>query len=299
MDVDAVIAEATKQVATDGKASEGAKPEANTEAPKQEEAVDNTAKAEGDLSKKTDSELTAEQLAKRETNRKSHENSKIARMRRENRELKEAVERLLQQAPAKSPAANNPKDTQALGAPIKPKEESFSTWGEYQDAIGKYHEDLAEWKIEQKLSDRDKQATQSEKSKVLEAQTVHRIQEVAKQEEEFAKANPEYTALYNEYSDFMGNMPQNVAAALIEADNPTLALFTLMKEGTLESLEDMSPFKISMEIGKAELRGVSYINQNKATNAPSPITAARGTGNTGKSLADMSVDELMKKFNQR
>ena len=291
MDIDAVIAEAVK-AAEPAQASPEAK--TDTAPPKQEGTQDNPANTNDpaespDTQTKADHELTAEQLAKREANRQSHLNSKLAKMRRENRELREAVERSAKPPQQAAPNAPN-------GAPKKPVETDYSTWGEFLDAKDTYFEKLADWKLEQKLAERDTKTTETAKSQEVTAQKVQRIQEIATQEQEFAKANPEYTALYNEYSDFMSNIPKPVAEALMEADNATLALFALMKEGKLESLEDMSPYKISMEIGKAEIRGEGYLNRNKVTNAPAPMSPSKGTSVGGKSIDRMSYDELKDSF---
>lgn len=286
MDINAVIAEATSQVANEAKPSETNPADSPaTEAPKQEEQTDLA--DPNPIGKKPDSELTAEQLAKREANRQAHLNSKLARMRRENRELRQTVEKIVLQAKAPQTPASRENLNNA------PKEADFDNYSDYLEA-------RTDWKIEQKLAERENRASESAKTQVITAQKIERIKEIEAAEQEFAKATPEYAALYNEYSDFMGNLPLPVAEALMETENPTLALFALMKEGKLESLEDMTPNKISMEIGKAELRGQSYLSQqNKATNAPTPIQAARGTGVPGKSLADKSVEELMKQFNSR
>lgn len=283
MDIEAVIAQATTQAAPESKAPEM---EAKTEtAPTQEaEGKENSP----NLENKPDSELTAEQLEKREANRQSHLNSKLAKMRRENRELKERID-----------AVSKNQATTAASPQLEtaPKEEDFDSYGDYLRAD-------ARWAAKQELAERDTKtkeaAIETAKTHAVNAQKVERINEVANQEQEFAKTNPEYNALYKEHGDFMDNLPLQIAEALMEAENAPLALFALMKEGKLEGLEDMSPYKISMEIGKAELRGQSYLTQqNKATNAPTPIQAARGTTSASKSLENKSVEELMKQFNSR
>lgn len=277
MDIAAVIAEATN-VAPE--------PTASTEATTE---VTEPAKEVEDLSKKQDSELTPEQLDKREANRQSHLNSKLAKQRREIRELREANTKLSQ-----APAA-----TQASTKPTKPNESNYSDWEKLQTDTEAYHEALADWKVEQKLAERDTKSAETTKLDTIQAQKLERINQIAANEEAFAKANPEYKALYQEHSDFMNSLPLPIAEALMEADSAELALFALMKEGRLETLEDMSPSRIAIEIGKAEIRGEQYLNTNKATNAPTPIQAARGTGNSGKSLEQKSVAELMKQFNSR
>lgn len=296
MDVDAVIAEATKtQVAPPAQAPQGAiqtDPAANQ--PAKPDDVEPQ-----DLANKPDSELTPEQLAKREANRQSHLNSKLAKLRRENRALK-AQQGQNPADPAQAqpaPAAKTP----VKAAPVKPKEEDFQTWGEFQDAKDKYFEDLSDWKVEQALAARDSAVAKNTPPQV-DPKVVGRIQEVANQEAEFAKENPEYSTLYEQNAEFMNNLPLHIAEALMLADNASLALFALMKEGKLDDLEDMSPAQVIMEIGKAQIRGNSYLNkqpENKATNAPAPLTPAKGNANTGKSLNEKSVEELMEQFGRR
>ena len=85
MDIDAVIAEAT-QVAP---AQEATTVAPIDETPKQEAEVTNDTVETVDDAVKPDSELTPEQLVKREANRQSHQNSREAKLRREVRELRE------------------------------------------------------------------------------------------------------------------------------------------------------------------------------------------------------------------
>lgn len=298
MDINAVIAEATSPVAEQAKASPEVKPEAKTETAPAKEAESTETVEAPEPQQKADSELTEDQLKKREANRQSHLNSKLAKMRRENRELREAVERNQPQQ-AQAPTAKTPDVTN--GVPVKPVEDKFSTWGEYQDAMSKYHEDLADWKIEQKFSERDKKIIKTTEDEAVNAKKVERINAIVGESLEFTKQNPDFKDLMQEYNQYFngGEFPEFIESALFEAEQPIVALYALMKEGKLESLEDMSPYKISMEIGKAEIRGISYLNQNKSTNAPTPMSPARGTATAGKPLDKVSVEELMQQFNTR
>jgi len=293
MDIQAVIAEAqasAEPVSAETPAETTAEqPKIENDSQPQKEAVE----AKEDLSKKTDDELTPEQLAKRERNRQSHLNRQLAKMRRENRDLREAAQNLMQQKGTNPP----PQDG---GAPQPPNEDDYQTWEELRAAERKYYEDLAEWKIEQKLSDREKKTAQSEQTQQANVYKAEKVDAHAAKEIEFARTVPDYeSTVYGDYADFMNNLPLPVAEALIEADNPSLALYALAKEGLLEQLEDLSPYRISMEIGKAEVRGEKYLNRNKATNAPPPVEAAKGTGKPSKSFMDMPMDELLSQFRNR
>lgn len=283
MDIEAVIAQA-QEAQPESKATEVAE---TTEAPVEAEAKEEPKKQEI----KPDSELTPEQLAKREANRQSHLNSKLAKMRRENRELRELVQKATQ---------TGPQTKTDNGMPQPPREEDFQDWDSFRAAERKHYEDLADWKIEQKLSERDKKSTESTEQARIQQYQQERINQHAQKEVEFAKLVPDYEQrVYGDYGQFMSDIPPVVANALLEADNASLALYALAIEGTLEQLEDMSPYRVSIEIGKAEVRGETYLNRKKTTSAPAPIAAARGTGTTEKALHNQSVEELMKKFNSR
>lgn len=293
MDIQAVIAEAQSSAET-------AKAETPAETTAQQSEVETaeqspkeaTAEVNEDLSKKTDAELTPEQLAKRERNRQSHLNRQQAKMRRENRELRELVQKLNQKTSTSQP--------QEGGAPVPPSEDNFNTWEEFRAAERKFYEDLADWKIEQKLSDRDKKTAETTKTQQVDSYKAERLNEHVTKEVEFAKQVPDYEAtVYGDYADFMNNLPLPVAEALLEADNASLALYALAKEGTLEQLEDLSPYQIAMAIGKAEVRGEKYLNRNTATNAPAPVAAAKGTGKPTKSFMDMPMDDLLSQFRNR
>lgn len=284
MDIDAVIAQATQ---------EGAKLE--SEASKEAETVEtpqesNETEVNEDAGQKPDSELSKEQLEKREANRRSHQNSREAKLRREVRELRELVSRMPSQ-PAQTQPAND-------GRPTKPDQSQFQDWDAYEAAKEEYYEKLADWKVEQKLSDRDKKSFESVKVQAEQATRNERVQDISKQTQEFAKKVPEYTQLIGEYAGFFEQIPSEVEAALLRAENTPLVVYALMKEGKLEALEDMDAMSIAMEIARAEIRGQSYLNQNRVTNAPDPIPAAKGTGSASRSMANMGVEDLMKRFNK-
>lgn len=283
MDIDAVIAEATKVAP----AQEATTVAPIDETPKQEpEVIKDTAETVDDTAK-PDSELTPEQLVKREANRQSHRNSREAKLRREVRELRE----FRTQTEAKQ--AQPVQATNTNGMPEKPKEENFNSFMEFLEAKDAYQEKLGDWKLEQKLSELSQKSQPQVDHKMVE-----RIQQIAQQKQEFAQRNPEYEALAVQNSDFFENMPKHIEAAFLKADNPTMAAFALMKEGSLQDLEDLPADRIDMVIGRAEERGKAYLNSVKtATNASTPIESLKGTSTATKSLEKKSVEELMKQFN--
>ena len=277
-DAQAIIAEATAEA-----------PQPETNAPVQEaEATSEEAHAavtseensqeSEDVSKKPDSELTPEQLAKREANRQSHLNRKLAkqRLREENRELKARLEKLEQSLQPKPQAI--PDDY--------PKYENYDDHLEYVKAVAKY-----EAKQELKAS----QPKQPE----VDPYKVKRTEEIGLQAQEFAKKVPEYASLVSQNAQFLNAMPETVQLAFLEAEDAPMALYALMKEDRLEDLEDLSPSRIAMEIGKAEERGRAYLSAaKKVSTTPPPIESLKGTGRVARDDSELSVEELLKKYNR-
>lgn len=283
MDIDAIIATATLEVAPEQTAS---KIEANEQP---ESKVELTTPEKEDLSTKTDEELTPEQLAKRVKNRQSHENSKLAAARREKRELKAEIERLKQQTPTQ------PK-TEETGRPVKPQLDSFNTYEEYEEAKDNYFEALADFKAEQKYSTFNKQAEQSQAQQIQNTSQAKRVNDIAQAEANFAKATPEYANLIEQHQDYFvdGAMPKEVALKLSKVNQPELAIYALMKEGKLDDVYDMTGDELVMELAEAKVRGQSYLTKPQPiSNAPAPIQAARGNA-VGKSLEKLDGVSLLK-----
>jgi len=280
-DAQAIIAEATAQPQADNakpaeqEAADSIEPQATEEAPPEE-----TSQETDDVSKKPDSELTPEQLEKREANRQSHLNRKLAkqRLRNENAELKARLEKLEQaQTTPKAEQPNSP-----------PKLENYEDLDSWVLATAKF------------LKEQDtKTEPQVQQQNPADSHKQMRTVEISQQAKKFAGEVPEYAALVKENNDYLNMMPESVQEAFYEADNAPLALYALMKEGRLEDLEDLSPSRIAMEVGKAEERGKAYLSSvKKATSAPPPLESLKGTGRATKDLDSMSVAELMKKFNR-
>lgn len=280
-DAQAIIAEATAEGSKDAATAQEQDTQATQEVPQAEiqdeskETPESPKEAE-DISKKPDSELTPEQLAKREENRQSHLNRKLAkqRLRNENAELKARLAQLEQK-----PAQTKESDV--------PKLENYDTLDEWVLATAKHLKD-AELKKAEEQSDVTKASAKVNEQR---NETVGKIQK-------FASEVPEYAALVNQNDTILSNFPLEIETAFLNADNAPLALYALMKEDALEDLYDYPPERLAYIIGKAEERGKSYVTPvKKATSAPPPIESLKGTGRASKSIEDMSVEELMKKFN--
>lgn len=275
MDIDAIIAEATAQVEPQAQ-----EVQATTEVVQEvEQSTEESKEGESpEDSKAPDSELTPEQLAKREANRQSRYNQKMAKLRlkQENAELKAQLDQLKQAPKAQEQA--NPDG--------KPDITQFDDHMDYLEA-------LADWKLDQRLKSAP-QPTQP----AIDPQKAQRFQELASKETELAKQIPDYTqVVYQDNAYIMNNMPKPLAEALLRTDNASLALYALAKEGRLEDLEDMSPLEVGIEVGQAVERGKGYLTQRtqeKVTNAPAPISkSGRTSVSLSPSITKMDARELV------
>lgn len=271
IDVDAVIAEALETNATEQQASETEARETETSEPSTAQVVE----TEEEIGKKPDSELTPEQLAKREANRQSHQNSKLAQLRRELREQRKLNEQL-RSAPAKQ-------------EPQAPNIDDFDDMKDYIRAEIAFDK-------QQNLTAQSKEQPQEN------TQALEDYQNKLAREAEFARSTPDYNQLISKNSEFFNDVAKDakLSNAILEARNAPLALYALMKEGALDDLYELSPTMLAAEMREAEIRGQSYLTPPKrVTNAPAPIEAARGNGSSGTELGEKTVDQLMKHFEFR
>lgn len=270
MDINTIIAEA-EETAIEQPASK----EADTEIPEQV-----TQETEADISKKPDEALTPEQLAKREKNRESHLNSKLAEMRRANRDLQA---QLAQRTP--KPQTTEGRDTSTKPNPNDPFYKD-KTWEQY-------NEDLTDWKLEQKLAENTKKTQETQNVQELSKWAEERGSVVDNRIVELEAAIPDFARTLEEVEDILPPLTPEQARIALEADDINLAVYALQKEGKLMDMLQLPPSRLAAEIAKAEIRGQQYLKQEKpVTNAPKPMASAKGVGVGSKGDADI-VDEIL------
>lgn len=278
-DIDAIIAEAT-QVAPEQPAASN-----EAEKPQETEVTQESQETEQDIAKKPDSELTPEQLAKREKNRESHTNSKLAAMRRANRELEARLAQFNQPKPQEAEKTTKPNPNDAF---YKDK-----TWEQY-------NEDLTDWKLEQKLTENTKKAQETQNKQDYAKWVDDRSSKVDERLPELTKSIPDIANVLEEVEDLAQMLSPEQARIALEAEDINLAIYTLHKEGKLQDVIKLPPSQLAAAIAKAEVRGQQYLTEPKqTTNAPRPMIAAKGNSTGGKSLERQSVDELMNSFGFR
>lgn len=183
------------------------------------------------------------------------------------------------QAQREAPPQNQPKSD-------RPKEADFQTYGEYLKADALYD-------MRQELA-KDKEASKTEELSAKEREWMaERDMEIGQKTQEYMKAIPDYAEVAQENADILAEMPPHIQKAFYEADDAPMAFYNLAKEGKLEALASMSPYRAAMEIARAEMKKpVAQISK-----APRPMQGATGKGPSSSSLDSKSPDELMKWLN--
>ncbi len=173
-----------------------------------------------------------------------------------------------------------------------PKESDFDNYGELLKAQHRH-----EWQQEQaakEIQQREQYTAQQE-----EQWFQQRNQEVLSKAQELKTQVPDFLGLLNEYSDVLSSVPPEIERVFYEVDAPEVALYALAKEGRLEEVLGMSPSRVAIELGKAEIRGEALIKQKQITKTPAPIEGLKGVGGSSKQLDSMNHDELMAWVNKR
>jgi len=109
------------------------------------------------------------------------------------------------------------------------------------------------------------------------------------------KTYADYDAVMTEYIDVIDSFPPEIAQIALMADSPAEALYVLAKEGQIESLVTMHPIQAAMTIAQAQVRAAQY-KAKPISKAPAPVKGLSGATGGAKTIHDLSVDELIKRF---
>ena len=172
----------------------------------------------------------------------------------------------------------------------KPKESDFEG-RPYND----YVEALADWKFEQRISERDKKST-DETVKQRNTEYIREREDLMDDNgEKAAKEIHDFNTVMNEYQAELRGMAPHVRLALLDAENGAFALYQLLKEETLESLNEMSERRVNQIVGKAEDRALAALKSKPVSKTPAPLKPNTGTGSASKEItASSSVKDILK-----
>lgn len=221
---------------------------------------------EADESQETDSQEQSEgevEFPKKAVNALNRKNKQINKLRAQMREL----EAKLEEAPeAKEQSEINPDD--------------FENYGDY---INAQVEALVEQKTQQSQSDMQKQQL-TQQQEALKAQRDLYIIEQANEASETLTDLPQ---VWQQNAELLDSLPEQITDIFYSIDNAPAAVYTLAKEGKLESLLHANPAVAAYEIVNAQNKGLELLSkpQTRVSQAPEPISKAKGAGSVKKQLS--------------
>ena len=259
MDIDAIIAESTVPAPAQTETKADAITE-TTETEITEPQADDEVKADDPFPKKA-------------VNALSRRDKQIGKLRAEKQHMQEELEVLRQKAAPKAVSNDSP------------KEGDFETYGDYLRAEARY---AAKQEFnDSKVKDTEKQS--ATKHQEWEAERSDALDDNAEQAKtSFADFDKVVDAAMQSV-----NLSPHVKRAFLEVEDSAFALYALAKEGTLEDLNDMSPYKAAIAVDRMAKKGIE-LSKKKATNAPAPLSASRGAATGSKMLDDFSGDDIRK-----
>lgn len=264
MDVDAIIAEATAPVAAQTQPEIKAG-DAPAEAPEVTEPTPEATPEEKPEAKE-------DSFPKKAVNAISRRDKKIGKQAEQIRALNAELSKLRTQAPKEAP-----KEADFEGKP----------YGEYLKAEAKHA-------AAEEITERETKRIESDLEATKIAYKEERGQIIADNAVEARKSFSDFDAVLKASKPVLDSLPPEIQELFLDADNGAFALYAVAKEGALEDLADMSIGRAAMTIKSMEDKGLALKQPKKATNAPAPMSPAKGTGTGGKPLHEQSVDELMK-----
>jgi hypothetical protein len=166
--------------------------------------------------------------------------------------------------------------------PSKPTREAYASDEEWVEA-------LAEFKADQKF------AELTQKQKEAERETKYKS-EVERQNERKNDMIQTGERKYDDFEEVVANNKVKISEpaylAILETENGADIVYHLAKNpAEADRIAALSPYAQAKEIGKLEDKLSS--KPVKLSNAPAPMSPAKGASSIVKSIEDMSIDEYM------
>ena len=213
-------------------------------------------------------------FTKKARNAISYRDKKIAKLQAQLRETQQAQQQ--------------PSQQQQQSDPNAPSEDQFDSYADYIKASAKYE-------IMQELKDQQPQA-QAQEYNLQEQQHIAQAQaNLQKKEQEYSKSIPDYQEVISEHMELLSYLPDEIKQVFNEADDAPLAIYNLAKSGDLAGLAEVSPYKAAMIIERAQFNKPAQTKVVAPKHAP--IKGTTGAGRSGKTIDDMTPDEILKKYN--
>lgn len=168
-----------------------------------------------------------------------------------------------------------------------PQPGNFQTYEEYIEA-------LTDYKLENRLSERDKKSSEQSKQTAEKVRLSEREDHVNENASKAKEAFQDFEAVMQQNASDLGDIAPHVRQAILDADNGAFALYALLKEGTLGDLNEMPNHKVVATITRMEDRAIAMSKNKAVSKAPAPMSSNKGTSPGSKSLESLSGDDLLK-----
>lgn len=171
----------------------------------------------------------------------------------------------------------------------KPESSKFNSYEEYLEA-------LADWKAEQKFSEREKKTKEESTNR----ERVERLQKAAST---FEERSEKIREKYEDFDDVVydENLPVTPAMseAILDSDiGPEILYHLGTNPKEASRIARLSPFAAAREIGKIELK-LSTPQPKKPSNAPDPINPVGGKEKVSTDMEKIPIGEWMKRRNEQ
>lgn len=204
----------------------------------------------------------------------------LTRLRHDAERRAEAAE--AEVARMRAPAGQDGAKPGPAAAP-KPAEADFENYGDYVEA-------LTDWKADQRDASRASDAATRAHGDAAEARSAIWQAKIANT----AAALPDYSEVVDKSEIPIAN---HVAAAIMDAEQgPELAYFLAKNPDVADKLNEMSPMRAAVELGKIEATLAKpaeppKLRETRQTQAPAPINPVQAGSTTSKNPSDMSMEE--------
>jgi hypothetical protein len=165
---------------------------------------------------------------------------------------------------------------------VKPKAEDFEDYGEFLEV-------LADYKADEKISQREAERQQAEAEKSQKA-------EIERQSERRRSLMESGELKYEDFEDVVNTSKLRIAEpaylAILESEISADLVYHLAKDPVeAERIANLSPYAQAKEIGKIEEK-LSAKQPIKKSDAPKPISPVSGSKDFTKRYEDMTIAEI-------
>lgn len=195
--------------------------------------------------------------------------------------------RAREEAEAKAAQLEAVINTPIEGKPAIPAYENFGTNEEYNAAMAAYHENLTDWKMNQRdrfNAETNNKQRLNESLRTLEATYVEKSEKAAEKYQDYfdvVETNTKYTYAMKE--------------AIFKSENSAEIAYHIGKNPEIhDKLMNSSPVDVALEIHKLDLRLKQSLSQKKVSSASAPINPVDGKGvGITKDPSKMPITEYM------